>query len=488
MQFLREHHIHTKTVGLITSNWYYRVGGWYGFKVQFLHNATIKHFIVESLFQTMTHSQLQEIEESLKNSGDLSEEVILDKDNFHMIFELQPETFSIGEGKENHTAAKVMEISCPGCILQQFRNLCIMALPLDNDTDPGKSLGYFASSNIGTIMDTQDEGKEAIKLQLRRHNRETENQQNIPLFYIPDLTLQVLDEQRNTVTLRDRLLQIANGITIFANNTDIPGHYKLIVKTDAQDTNLKPIRDKLDDYLSKLFEPRPTLYNPEWGLPTSYRYKPKRTELPQETDAMTIYRQKMKNQMQKYKKEEAQIVTLAQAKVLTQGKQVIHVGQNAWNKSPTAQSSSTNVLDLNNRTQVQKFITYFSEVTGLQSIKEEQQELKKALESRDQQLTERMAQQEADVKAVLEATKQNTQTIQANEQSFQKTIEDFAAGQKAIMSYLSRLAPSTPHDNTTITTQASTDISQLTPDPKVLNAHDSAAGNHDRREACGDAS
>jgi hypothetical protein len=224
MHYLREHHIHTKTVGLITSNWYYRVGGWYGYKVQFLHNATIKQFIVNSIFEVISKSLLQEIEDALKNEGDLSEEVRLNQENFDLIFELQPETFSIGEGKENHTSAKVMEISCPGCILQQFRNLCLTSLPTDNETDPGKSLGYFAPSNIGTIMDTQAEGQEAIKLQLRRHNRETENQQNIPLFYIPDLTLQVLDDSRNPVTLRDRLLQISQGLTIFANDTDIPGH------------------------------------------------------------------------------------------------------------------------------------------------------------------------------------------------------------------------------------------------------------------------
>jgi hypothetical protein len=297
MHYLREHHIHTKTVGLITSNWYYRVGGWYGYKVQFLHNATIKQFIVNSIFEVISKSLLQEIEDALKNEGDLSEEVRLNQENFDLIFELQPETFSIGEGKENHTSAKVMEISCPGCILQQFRNLCLTSLPTDNETDPGKSLGYFAPSNIGTIMDTQAEGQEAIKLQLRRHNRETENQQNIPLFYIPDLTLQVLDDSRNPVTLRDRLLQISQGLTIFANDTDIPGHYKLIVKTDKQDASLKTTRDKIDEYLQKLYEPRPQLYHTEWGLPTAYRYKSNRIEIPQEADAITIYRQKMKNQV-----------------------------------------------------------------------------------------------------------------------------------------------------------------------------------------------
>jgi hypothetical protein len=238
MQYLRESHIHTQTIGLITSNWYYRVGGWYGFKVQYLHNPTIKTFIVRRLFQLITSSQLKEIEEILKNEGDLSEDTELNQDNFDTIFELNPQTFSMADSQKSVTTAKVMEISCPGCILQQFRNLCIKALPIDNEQEPGRSIGYFTPSNIGTIMETQEEGQEAILLQLRRHNREIENQQNIPLFFIPDMNLQVLDDSRTTVTLRDRLLQISKGLTIFPNNTDIPGHYKLIIKAHFKDIKM----------------------------------------------------------------------------------------------------------------------------------------------------------------------------------------------------------------------------------------------------------
>jgi hypothetical protein len=141
------------------------------------------------------------MEEILKNEGDLSEDTELNQANFDTICELNPQTFSMADSQKSVTTAKVMEISCPGCILQQFRNLCIKALPIDNENEPGQSLGYFTPSNIGTIMETQEEGQEAILLQLRRHNREIENQQNIPLFFIPDMNLQVLDDSRTTVTL-----------------------------------------------------------------------------------------------------------------------------------------------------------------------------------------------------------------------------------------------------------------------------------------------
>jgi hypothetical protein len=197
----------------------------------------------------------------------------------------------------------------------------------------------------------------------------------------------------------------------------------------------------------------------------------------------------MKNQVKKYKTEEAQIVTVAQAKVLTQGKQVIHIGQNAWKTNQASTTSNSNVLDLNNRSQVQKFITYFSEVTGLNTIKEEQQEIKKAMTERDQQLNQRMDQQDTNVREILEATKQNTKTIQDNEQTHKQTIQDIANGQQAIMAYLAKLSQQTQHDNTTITTQTSTDISQLTPDPRMQNGtHDSAAGGHDNSDTCGNAS
>jgi hypothetical protein len=329
-------------------------------------------------------------------------------------------------------------------------------------------------------METQAEGQEAILLQLRRHNREIENQQNIPLFFIPDMNLQVLDDSRATVTLRERILQISKGLTIFPNNTDIPGHYKLIIKAQFQD--IKSIRDKVDEFLRNLFDGRTTLYNQTWGLPTAYKFKPRRIETPNESDAITVYRQRMKNQVVKYKKEEAQIVTLAQAKVLTKGKTVVNVGTNVWNTTTTKQTTQTNVLDLNDSSQVKKFVAYFSEVTGLTAIKEEQQEIRKAMETRDNSIDARLDQQAQDVQTLIETTRQNTKAIQDNDHSYKQAIETIASSQKAIMEYFAQAVKSTQHDNTTITTQASTDISQLTPDPKSHCANDQAAGTHNNSE------
>jgi ABC-type molybdate transport system ATPase subunit len=190
----------------------------------------------------------------------------------------------------------------------------------------------------------------------------------------------------------------------------------------------------------------------------------------------------MKNQVVKYKKEEAQIVTLAQAKVLTKGKTVVNVGTKAWNTTTTKQTTQTNVLDLNDSSQVKKFVAYFSEVTGLTAIKEEQQELRKAMENRDKSIDARLDQQAQDVQTLIETTKQNTKAIQDNDHSYKQAIETIASSQKAIMEYFAQAAKSTQHDNTTITTQASTDISQLTPDPKSHGANDQAAGTHDNSE------
>jgi hypothetical protein len=144
--YLTKHNLQLKATDLKTSNWYYRVGGYLGISLPFIHRIELKTQIAQRLGQSIRDNELLLIQTEMQNNCDLDLSEDLTKNDIIKIFELSPALFSMRETQSKFHLARGMELSCPSYILEPFRNLCTRALP--DALSEEHRYGYFMPSNL----------------------------------------------------------------------------------------------------------------------------------------------------------------------------------------------------------------------------------------------------------------------------------------------------------------------------------------------------
>jgi hypothetical protein len=264
-EYITKHKLKLKSTDLKTSNWYYCSGAFFGIELKLAHRMEIKTKIAHRLGKFVTKEELLLLQTELQNNCDLDMSDTLEKTDLQKIFELTPSIFTMRDPTRLHSA-KAMELSCPGYILEPFRNLCIRALP-DSISNQSR-YGFYMPSNITKLMDTKEEGKTANITNIIQHNKQVAKQTSFNVFYIPNINQEVTDDDGTSTTIREWLMDVNDALALYTNDhTDIPGHYRIIIPDEE---NLDQCRECTESVLKKIFSDDKS-YNKEWGCPSIYK-------------------------------------------------------------------------------------------------------------------------------------------------------------------------------------------------------------------------